>query len=96
MTVATIARQPVRPRALEQEPARATHRPRRARELAPIYVAIAPFYVVFAVFGLFPVVFSLWLAFHRWDGIGPMRWVGLDQFRFLLTDSRRLIHNVVR
>ena len=87
MTVATIARQPVRPRALEQEPARATHRPRRARELAPIYVAIAPFYVVFAVFGLFPVVFSLWLAFHRWDGIGPMRWVGLDQFRFLLTDS---------
>lgn len=87
MTVATIARQPVRPRAFEQEPARATHRPRRARELAPIYVAIAPFYVVFAVFGLFPVVFSLWLAFHRWDGIGPMRWVGLDQFRFLLTDS---------
>jgi len=87
VTVATIARQPVRPRALEQEPARATHRPHRARELAPIYVAIAPFYVVFAVFGLFPVVFSLWLAFHRWDGIGPMRWVGLDQFRFLLTDS---------
>ena len=84
--MATIVSQ-ARPRAVAQDPARATHRPRRGRELLPIYLAISPFYVVFAVFGLFPVVFSLWLALHRWDGIGAKQWVGLDQFRFLLTDG---------
>jgi cellobiose transport system permease protein len=43
--------------------------------------------VIFAVFGLFPVLFSLYLAFHRWNGLGEMEFVGLDQFRFLVEDS---------
>lgn len=85
--MASIVSPARRTRAIVQDPARATHRPRRPRELLPIYLAISPFYVVFAVFGLFPVVFSLWLALHRWDGIGAKQWAGLDQFRFLLTDS---------
>lgn len=61
----------------------------RRRVLAhwPQYLAISPFYLLFAVFGLFPVGFSLFLAFQRWDGIGPMQYVGLDQFRFLLDDG---------
>lgn len=85
--MASIVSSARRPRAVAQDPARATHRPRRARELLPVYLAISPFYVVFAVFGLFPVVFSLWLALHRWNGIGAKQWVGLEQFRFLLTDA---------
>lgn len=86
--MATIASRPrARARIVAQDPARSTHRPQKRRELVPIYLAIAPFYLVFAVFGLFPVLFSLWLAFHRWDGIGTMSWVGLDQFRYLLTDD---------
>lgn len=70
-----------------------TAAPRRAggrrRVLAhwPQYLAISPFYVLFGVFGLFPVLFSLFLAFHRWDGLGEMEWVGLQQFRFLFEDG---------
>ena len=62
---------------------------RRRRVLAhwPQYLAISPFYVLFGVFGLFPVLFSLFLAFHRWDGLGEMEWVGLQQFRFLFEDG---------
>jgi hypothetical protein len=30
------------------------------------------------VFELFPVLFSLFLAFHRWDGLGEMQYVGLQ------------------
>jgi cellobiose transport system permease protein len=50
------------------------------------YLAIAPFYVVFLGFSLIPVIFTLYLAFQRWDGLGPMHFVGLQQFRFLVKD----------
>ncbi|WP_239635537.1 sugar ABC transporter permease [Paenibacillus sp. H1-7] len=52
-----------------------------------IYLFISPFYILFAIFGLFPIVFSLYLAFHKWDGIGEMEFVGLNQFRYLLEDA---------
>jgi cellobiose transport system permease protein len=51
------------------------------------YLAIAPFYVLFLVFGLFPIIFAGYLAFQNWDGIGPMQYVGLSQFRYLVTDE---------
>lgn len=54
--------------------------------LAP-YLMISPFYILFIVFGLFPILFSLYLAFHAWDGLGPMEYVGLRNFRNLLTDD---------
>lgn len=55
--------------------------------LWPQYVAISPYYLIFAVFGLFPIGFSAYLAFHRWDGLNPVTYAGLEQFRFLLEDS---------
>jgi cellobiose transport system permease protein len=60
-------------------------RPGLARYL-PLYLSIAPFYLLFAVFGVFPIVFSLYLSFQKWDGIGTMTFVGLTQYRFLITD----------
>jgi cellobiose transport system permease protein len=60
---------------------------RRVLSHWPQYLAISPFFLIFAVFGLFPVLFSLYLAFHQWDGLGEMRYVGLQQFRFLLEDG---------
>jgi len=61
---------------------------RRARwRYLPYYLAIAPFFVVFAVFWCYPLLYSLFLSFHRWDGIGPMHFVGLANFRFLVTDQ---------
>ena len=55
------------------------------RKHLPQYLAISPFFLLFGVFGLFPMVFLGYLAFHTWDGIGEMRFVGLDQFKFLVT-----------
>lgn len=62
-------------------------RPKRPRDYLPLYLAISPFYILFAAFGIFPIIFSLYLSFHSWDGIGPMRYVGLEQYRYLLTDT---------
>lgn len=53
----------------------------------PQYAAIAPFYLLFAIFGAFPIVFSIWLSLHRWDGMGDMTWVGLQQYQYLVTDK---------
>lgn len=64
----------------------------RQRYLAQ-YVAIAPFYILFLIFGLFPILFAGYLAFQSWDGIGPMEYVGLEQFRYLLTD--RLFYDAI-
>lgn len=55
-----------------------------------IYLSISPFFILFLIFGLFPIVFSLYLSFHAWDGIGEMTFVGLDQFAYLVTDTQFL------
>ncbi|MFF1305672.1 carbohydrate ABC transporter permease [Streptomyces sp. NPDC058307] len=63
-------------------------RPKKGwRKYWHLYAAISPFYLIFLGFGLFPVGFSLYLSFHRWDGLGPMEWAGLSQYQYLLSDS---------
>lgn len=52
-----------------------------------IYLSILPFFLLFFVFGLFPIAFALWISLHSWNGIGPMTWVGLDQFAYLVQDE---------
>ena len=47
------------------------------------YLFISPFYILFAAFGLFPVLFSIYLSFHKWNGYGPMEFVGLKNYTFL-------------
>ncbi|QTN00457.1 ABC transporter permease subunit [Sediminibacillus dalangtanensis] len=50
------------------------------------YLYISPFYLLFAVFGLFPMLFSFYLGFQKWNGLGEMEFVGLQNFRFVLSD----------
>jgi len=53
-----------------------------------LYAAISPFYLLFLCFGLVPVGFSLYLSFHRWDGLGSMEFAGLSQYEYLLSDTQ--------
>jgi multiple sugar transport system permease protein len=58
------------------------------RRYAP-YIFISPFFILFAVFGLFPTLFSIYLSFQAWNpvqGLGSMRWVGIENYEFLFTD----------
>ena len=48
---------------------------------------ISPFFILFAVFGVYPVLFSLWLSFHSWRGVGEMEFVQLDNFALLFRDG---------
>ncbi|MFD7769225.1 carbohydrate ABC transporter permease [Streptomyces sp. NPDC059787] len=58
---------------------------RRQRTLAP-YVFISPFYLLYGLFLLVPVLVGLYLSCTEWAGLGTPRWVGLRNYRDLLTD----------
>ncbi len=51
---------------------------------------LSPFVVLFLVFGVFPLGFSFFLAFQSWEptaGLASMKFVGLDNFAFAITDE---------
>ncbi|MEP6646232.1 MAG: sugar ABC transporter permease [Saprospiraceae bacterium] len=51
------------------------------------YLLVSPYILHFAVFVLFPVGFSLFLTFHEWNIIGPMKFVGLANYEKLVQDQ---------
>ncbi len=50
------------------------------------YLYLAPALVVFGLFLLAPVLYAVQLSFYEWDGLGLGQWVGLDNYRQVLTD----------
>jgi ABC-type sugar transport system permease subunit len=60
---------------------------KEAKRNAWAYVFISPFYLLYAVFGMFPLLYGVWLSFHKWDGISPMEWVGLRNYARLFVDD---------
>ena len=63
--------------------------PRLSPQAVP-YVLLSPFVLLFLVFGVFPLGFSFFLAFQSWEptaGLASMKFVGLDNFAFAITDE---------
>jgi len=50
------------------------------------YLFISPFFITFFVFGLYPLGWAVQLSFSEWRGFGPMKYVGLDNYRAMLKD----------
>lgn len=50
------------------------------------YLYIAPFFIIFTLIGLYPALFSIYLAFQKWNGLGSMTFNGLENFKMVLTD----------
>lgn len=71
-------------------------RVRRAGSLAPLPF-IAPAALFFAVFVLWPIADSIWVSLHDWDGVHPMRWIGLGNYVELFGDDvfwTALVNNI--
>ncbi len=49
------------------------------------YLFISPFFISFLTFGLFPLLYAFFLSFHDWDGMSPVKFVGLANFIRLFT-----------
>jgi multiple sugar transport system permease protein len=50
------------------------------------YVLLAPSLFGVVTFLLLPMLVVAWLSVQRWDLLGPIRYVGLDNWRSVLTD----------
>jgi lactose/L-arabinose transport system permease protein len=48
------------------------------------YIFISPFFILFAIFQAFPVGYSVYISLYDWSGIGPMTYVKLKNYDFLL------------
>lgn len=55
------------------------------------YAYIAPFIILFLIFGLYPILSGFYISFFRWDGIGDMRYRGLDNYARIFTDPMFLL-----
>jgi raffinose/stachyose/melibiose transport system permease protein len=50
------------------------------------WLFVLPALLMYAAFVLFPLLLSIQYSFFRWDGIGPMTWVGLKNYATVLED----------
>jgi multiple sugar transport system permease protein len=58
----------------------------RIRSTALGYALLAPSLFGVATFLLLPMLVVAWLSLHRWDLLGPIQYVGLDNWHSVLTD----------
>ncbi len=49
---------------------------------------ITPGFILYTVFVVVPILCAIYYSVFEWSGIGPMKFIGLDNFKKLFTDSR--------
>jgi multiple sugar transport system permease protein len=60
---------------------------KRPRPTAVGYALLAPSLFGVVAFLLLPILVVIWLSLCRWDMLGPLRYVGLSNWRSVLADS---------
>lgn len=68
------------------------------REAIIGWLFVLPALLMYAMFVLLPLLMSIRYSFYRWDGIGPMTWVGLENYSTILEvpDLLGTIYNAFR
>lgn len=59
-----------------------------SRDVAP-YLFLIPFFLIFAVFYVWPIIWAPWMSLHSF-GFGSTEWVGLENYRGILTGGQFL------
>lgn len=59
---------------------------RNQLKIAP-WAFLAPGAIMFLIYVLIPIVQSVWISFHDWDGLGEKVWIGLGNYVELLDDD---------
>jgi multiple sugar transport system permease protein len=79
---------PLRPATRAKQQLRPEQRRNRRRNLRSALLFISPWIIGFLVFTLWPVIYSGYLSLTDYDVINDPNYVGLDNFRQLLTDPK--------
>jgi raffinose/stachyose/melibiose transport system permease protein len=59
---------------------RAYSRKRTRREALIGWLFVVPALLMYALFVLVPILLTILYSFYRWNGVGPMTWVGLKNY----------------
>ncbi|HVX44168.1 MAG TPA: sugar ABC transporter permease [Mycobacteriales bacterium] len=59
----------------------------RARNTITAYIFTLPMIVGVGIFTIYPLISSLYHSFTDWSGVSKAKWVGLENFRYLLTQD---------
>ena len=51
------------------------------------YLFILPFFVLFLVFQLIPIIWTVYISFTQWRGIGDPQFIGLGNYKKILIDN---------
>lgn len=60
------------------------NRTRRSGDIRRAILFILPTYLVISLFIIIPIFFAFYISFNRWNLLGSMQYVGLDNYRKLL------------
>lgn len=75
----------------------ARHRPRRRQRLE-LTLLLGPGLILFVGLVLVPILVAAYYSLNRWDGFGPLEWVGLQNYRQVLSDTvfqHAVLHNLI-
>jgi raffinose/stachyose/melibiose transport system permease protein len=85
---APVALTPPAARISKRRARRASAPPGQPRWIAFAY--LAPGLAVYSVFVLYPLGRTVWISLHEWDGLTRPSWLGLDNYRHIVTDHETL------
>jgi raffinose/stachyose/melibiose transport system permease protein len=51
------------------------------------FLFVLPAFAIFCIFYIYPFLNMIFLSFHEWRGIGPMHFIGLQNYQELMTDN---------
>ncbi len=57
------------------------------RENFQNFLFVLPAFSIFVVFYIIPFINMFWLSLHEWRGIGPTHFVGIENFKELMSDN---------
>lgn len=70
-------------------------RRRISEETGSAWVSISPWIVGFLVFTLWPLGASIYFSFTKYDVVSSPEWIGIDNYRRLLTNDPRFVKSIV-
>ncbi|RLE75991.1 MAG: hypothetical protein DRJ44_04825 [Thermoprotei archaeon] len=44
---------------------------------------LLPSFTLISLFILYPIIFTIFLSLHKWDGLSPMKYVGLENYEYI-------------
>lgn len=78
-------------------PGIARRRPRRRQRLE-LTLLLGPGLILFVGLVLVPILVAAYYSLNQWDGFGPLEWVGLQNYRQVLSDTvfqHAVLHNLI-